>query len=76
MTERQLIQQILNTVDIEYHFINVDANTSTYDIKAFQQKEDVRSIEKVNSELKRYFEEAGFNYTENIGDDLYFKISK
>lgn len=46
MTERQLIQQILNTVDVEYNFNNVDSDNSDYDIKVFQQKEDRRSLKK------------------------------
>ncbi|MCX8743656.1 hypothetical protein J3U50_06590 [Lactobacillus sp. B3795] len=76
MTERQLIQQILNTVDVEYNFVNVDSDNSAYDIKAFQQKKDRRPLKNVNDELKKYFKEAGFNYTEHIGDDLDLKISK
>ncbi|KOY75438.1 Uncharacterized protein RZ54_03900 [Apilactobacillus kunkeei] len=76
MTERQLIQQILNTVDVEYNFENVDSDNSAYDIKVFQQKKDRRPLKNVNDELKKYFNEAGFNYTEHIGDDLDLKISK
>lgn len=76
MTERQLIQQILNTVDVEYNFNNVDSDNSDYDIKVFQQKEDRRSLKKVNDELKKYFKDAHFKYSEHIGDNLDLKISK
>lgn len=78
MTERQLIQQILNTVDIEYDFVNVDTDASDYDIKVFQQKEDNRPIADINKELENYFNEAGFKYSENTGEDdeLAFNIKK
>lgn len=78
MTERQLIQEILNTEDVEYEFKNVDKDTSRYDINVFLQKEDRRPLPTISAELQHYFNDAGFNYTENTGDndDLAFIVKK
>ncbi len=66
MTERQLIQEILNTVDLIYTFEDVDEDASEYTILVTQQDGDHRSLETVNSEMKHYFQEANFDYKEEL----------
>lgn len=66
MTERQMIQEILNTVDVIYAFEDVDEDAKEYTLLITQQDNDKRDIKKVNEEIKKYFQEAGFNYKEEI----------
>ncbi|GAX04282.1 hypothetical protein IWT140_01920 [Secundilactobacillus pentosiphilus] len=66
MTERQMIQEILNTVDVIYAFEDVDEDAKEYTLLITQQDNDTRDIKKVNEEIKKYFQEADFNYKEEI----------
>ncbi|EKK21085.1 hypothetical protein B808_841 [Fructilactobacillus florum 8D] len=66
MTERQLIQEILNTVDVLYDFENVDEDTKEYTLLIKQQNNDPRSLQVINDEMKHYFKEAAFTYQEQL----------
>ncbi|UDM32058.1 hypothetical protein [Lentilactobacillus laojiaonis] len=66
MTEKQMIDQILNTVDVLYKFGEVNADKGKYIILVKQQDGDRRKLQQVNEEIKKYFEEADFTYTESI----------
>ncbi len=66
MTERQMIQEILNTVDVIYAFEDVDEDAKEYTLLVTQQDNDKRPIENVNAEIKKYFQEADFNYKEEL----------
>lgn len=66
MTERQMIQEILNTVDVIYAFEDVDEDAKEYTLLVTQQDNDNRPLEKVNAEIKKYFQEADFNYKEEL----------
>ncbi|MCH5461717.1 hypothetical protein HC026_03640 [Lactobacillus sp. LC28-10] len=66
MTERQMIQEILNTVDVIYAFEDVDEDAKEYTLLVTQQDNDKRPIEDVNAEIKKYFQEADFNYKEEL----------
>ncbi|WP_429971504.1 hypothetical protein ACQW5G_02500 [Fructilactobacillus sp. Tb1] len=66
MTERQMIQEILNTVDVLYDFENVDEDTSEYTLLINRQKGDVRDLNIINDEMKKYFKEANFDYKEEV----------
>ncbi len=56
MTERQMIQEILNTVDVIYAFEDVDEDAKEYTLLVTQQDNDKRPIENVNAEIKKYFQ--------------------
>ncbi|MTV82796.1 hypothetical protein [Secundilactobacillus folii] len=66
MTERQLIQEILNTVDVLYEFENADEDAKAYTLLITQQDNDTRELETVNAEIKKYFQEADFDYKEEL----------
>lgn len=66
MTERQLIQEILNTVDVLYEFENADEDAKAYTLLIVQQDNDPRELETVNAEIKKYFQEADFDYQEEL----------
>ncbi|USS86115.1 hypothetical protein [Fructilactobacillus cliffordii] len=66
MTERQLIQEILNTVDVIYDFENVDEDTKEYTLLIKRQTGDVRDLNVINDEMKHYFNEANFDYQEEV----------
>lgn len=66
MSERQMIQEILNTVDVLYEFENVDEDTKEYTILISQQKGDRRDLEVINKEMNKYFTEADFDYQEEL----------
>ncbi|WP_413628271.1 hypothetical protein R4B61_00985 [Fructilactobacillus vespulae] len=66
MSERQMIQEILNTVDVLYEFENVDEDTKEYTILISQQKGDRRELEVINKEMNKYFTEADFDYQEEL----------
>lgn len=66
MTERQLIQEILNTVAVIYEFENADEDANAYTLLIKQQDNDTRDLATVNAEVKRYFEEADFDYQEEL----------
>ncbi|WP_395320354.1 hypothetical protein [Fructilactobacillus frigidiflavus] len=66
MTERQMIQEILNTVDVIFSFENVDEDTSEYTILINRQNGDVRDLNVINDEMKKYFKEADFDYKEEV----------
>ncbi|GAA3624873.1 hypothetical protein GCM10022296_30630 [Secundilactobacillus similis DSM 23365 = JCM 2765] len=66
MTERQLIQEILNTVAVIYEFENADEDANEYTLLIKQQDNDTRDLATVNAEVKRYFEEADFDYQEEL----------
>lgn len=69
MTERQLIQEILNSEAIEYSFENVDEDSKEYTLLLKKQDKDVRPIETLNEEIKKYFQSANFDYHEDINPD-------
>ena len=52
MSERQMIQEILNTVDVIYNFENVDEDTNEYTILINRQNGDVRDLNVINDEMK------------------------
>ncbi len=58
MTERQMIQEILNTVDVIYSFVNTDDDKKEYEIIINRQDGDHRPLENVNKEIKHYFTDA------------------
>ncbi|KRK98745.1 hypothetical protein FD04_GL000483 [Secundilactobacillus odoratitofui DSM 19909 = JCM 15043] len=66
MTERQLIQEILNTVAVIYEFENADEDANEYTLLIKQQDNDTRSLETVNAEVKNYFQKADFDYQEEL----------
>lgn len=66
MSERQMIQEILNTVDVIYNFENVDEDTNEYTILINRQNGDVRDLNVINDEMKKYFKEADFDYKEEV----------
>ncbi|UQS85759.1 hypothetical protein MOO46_06730 [Apilactobacillus apisilvae] len=66
MTERQLIQEILNTVDVIYSFDNVDEDNKEYTLLIHRQDGDRRELSIINNEMKKYFKEADFSYDETI----------
>ncbi|AQW20811.1 hypothetical protein PL11_002215 [Lentilactobacillus curieae] len=77
MTERQMIQEILNTVDVMYDFENTDDDKKEYDISIHRQTGDKRPLEQINSEIKKYFQESDFSYDEtlNPSDDIDIAIN-
>ncbi|MDT7013641.1 hypothetical protein DA798_11110 [Lactobacillus sp. PFC-70] len=66
MTERQLIQEILNSEAIEYHFENVDEDSKEYTLLLKRLDKDVRPVEELNDEIKHYFKSADFSYQEEL----------
>lgn len=66
MNERQLIQEILNTVDVLYEFENADEDSKEYTLLINRQNNDKRYLGTVNDEVKKYFKEANFTYDENL----------
>ncbi|KRM68162.1 hypothetical protein FD06_GL001376 [Apilactobacillus ozensis DSM 23829 = JCM 17196] len=69
MNERQLIQEILNTVDVLYDFENADEDSKEYTLLITRQNNDKRDLEIVNDEMKRYFKEANFTYDEKLNPE-------
>ncbi len=69
MTERQMIQEILNTVDVLYKFEDTDDDKKEYNLLIYTQDNDKRPIEEVNQEIKEYFQDADFTYDETINPD-------
>ncbi|GLB47300.1 hypothetical protein WR164_12790 [Philodulcilactobacillus myokoensis] len=66
MTERQMIQEILNTVDITYDFENADDDSKEYTLLIKRQNNDRRDLDEVNQEIKNYFKDADFSYDETV----------
>ncbi|ANZ57444.1 hypothetical protein BGL34_05880 [Fructilactobacillus lindneri] len=66
MTERQLIQEIFNTVDVIFEFENVDEDSKEYTLQVKRQDNDIRDINEINDEMKHYFKEANFDYQEEV----------
>ncbi|ANZ62407.1 hypothetical protein AYR62_00485 [Secundilactobacillus paracollinoides] len=66
MTERQLIQEILNTVALVYDFENADEDANEYTLLINHQDNDNRDLEAVNKEMRHYFEDANFDYKEEL----------
>ncbi|WP_061775798.1 hypothetical protein [Levilactobacillus senmaizukei] len=66
MTERQLIQEILNSEAVLYSFENVDEDSKEYTLLLTRQDKDVRPVEEINDEIKAYFQDAGFDYQEEL----------
>ncbi|PWF99884.1 hypothetical protein [Levilactobacillus bambusae] len=66
MTERQMIQEILNTEDVPYTFEDVDDDNSQYTLLISQEDGDTRPLKEVNDEIKGYFQETNFEYKEDI----------
>ncbi|AJA80245.1 hypothetical protein ADT67_08895 [Levilactobacillus brevis] len=69
MTERQLIQEILNSEAVEYSFENVDEDSKEYTLLLTRQGQDVREVTTINDEIKKYFESANFDYQEELNPD-------
>ncbi|ANN48181.1 hypothetical protein A6F53_02535 [Levilactobacillus brevis] len=69
MTERQLIQEILNSEAVEYSFENVDEDSKEYTLLLTRQDQDVREVTTINDEIKKYFESANFDYQEELNPD-------
>lgn len=69
MTERQLIQEILNSEAVEYSFENVDEDSKEYTLLLTRQDQDVREVATINNEIKKYFENANFDYQEELNPD-------
>ena len=81
MTERQLIQEILNSEAVEYSFENVDEDSKEYTLLLKRQDKDVRAVETINEEIKNYFESANFDYQEElhpegVDDDIRLVIKR
>ena len=74
MSERQLIQEILNTVDVTYSFEDVDEDNKQYTLLVTRQSNDRRSLQTVNKEMKHYFQDADFSYKEDLNPDDNKKI--
>ncbi|XIF20544.1 MAG: hypothetical protein AJITA_01319 [Acetilactobacillus jinshanensis] len=74
MTERQLIQEILNTVDVTYSFEDVDEDNKQYTLLITRQSNDRRDLDTVNKEMKHYFKDADFSYKEDLHPDDNKKI--
>ncbi|UQS87116.1 hypothetical protein MOO44_02845 [Nicoliella spurrieriana] len=79
-SERKLIQEILNTVDVLYDFENTDDDNKEYTLVLHRQDNDRRPLEEVNAEVKKYFQEANFTYKEqlnpNEGVDIRVEIKR
>ncbi|GAY72099.1 hypothetical protein [Lentilactobacillus kosonis] len=77
MTERQMIQEILNTVDVLYEFENTDDDNKEYTILVHRQDGDKRPLADINTEIKKYFQEADYSYNEtlNPSDDTDISIT-
>ena len=69
MTERQLIQEILNSEAVDYSFENVDEDSKEYTLLLTRQDQDVREVATINNEIKKYFESANFDYQEELNPD-------
>jgi hypothetical protein len=69
MTERQLIQEILNSEAVEYSFENVDEDSKEYTLLLKRQDQDVRAVETINDEIKKYFQSANFDYKEELNPE-------
>ncbi len=69
MTERQLIQEILNSEAVEYSFENVDEDSKEYTLLLKRQEQDVRAVETINDEIKKYFQSANFDYKEELNPE-------
>ncbi|MCT4488134.1 hypothetical protein [Levilactobacillus parabrevis] len=69
MTERQVIQEILNSEAILYSFENVDEDSKEYTLLLKRQDKDVRPVEELNDEIKKYFESANFDYQEELNPE-------
>ncbi|KRL94298.1 hypothetical protein FD28_GL000446 [Levilactobacillus hammesii DSM 16381] len=69
MTERQVIQEILNSEAILYSFENVDEDSKEYTLLLQRQDKDVRPVEELNDEIKKYFESANFDYKEQLNPE-------
>lgn len=81
MTEKQLIEEILNTVDVDYTFASLKDSIKEYILTISRKDGDRRPLEQLNEEIKHYFEEANFDYTETIQpkddlEDLMVKIKR
>ena len=74
MSERQLIQEILNTVDVSYSFEDTDADNKKYTLLVTRQSNDRRDLDTVNKEMKHYFKSANFSYNEDLNPDDNKKI--
>ena len=74
MSERQVIQEILNTVDVKYDFENVDESQKHYTLLVTRQSNDRRDLKTVNQEMKHYFKAADFSYDEDLNPDDNKKI--
>ncbi|GAK47300.1 hypothetical protein LOSG293_040460 [Secundilactobacillus oryzae JCM 18671] len=66
MTEKQLIQEILNTEAVLYEFEKSDESSSSYTLLIKRQNNDKRPLEVVNDEIKHYFDDASFGYQEEL----------
>ncbi|MFC6206607.1 MULTISPECIES: hypothetical protein [Levilactobacillus] len=69
MTERQVIQEILNSEALEYSFENVDEDSKEYTLLLKRQEQDVRSVDELNNEIKKYFQSADFDYQEELNPE-------
>ena len=69
MTERQVIQEILNSEAILYSFENVDEDSKEYTLLLQRQDKDVRPVEELNYEIKKYFKSANFDYKEELNPE-------
>ncbi|QMU08364.1 hypothetical protein [Levilactobacillus suantsaii] len=69
MTERQMIQEILNSEAMEYHFEDVDEDSKEYTLLLKRLDKDVRPVEELNDEIKKYFKSANFDYKEELHPD-------
>ncbi len=69
MTERQVIQEILNSEAVLYSFENVDEDSKEYTLLLQRQDKDVRPVEELNDEIKKYFESANFDYQEELNPE-------
>ncbi|MHA8110587.1 hypothetical protein ACYATP_03635 [Lactobacillaceae bacterium Melli_B4] len=65
-SERKLIQEILNTVDVLYDFEETNDDDKEYTLILHRQDNDERPLDEVNEEVKHYFQEADFTYKEQI----------
>ncbi|WP_367296008.1 hypothetical protein [Levilactobacillus yonginensis] len=69
MTERQVIQEILNSEALEYSFENVDEDSKEYTLLLKRQEQDVRPVDELNNEIKKYFQSADFDYQEELNPE-------
>ncbi|MEJ6400111.1 hypothetical protein [Nicoliella lavandulae] len=69
-SERKLIQEILNTVDVLYDFEHTDDDNKEYTLVLRRQDNDERPLEQINKEIKHYFQEANFTYNEQLNPNV------